>query len=77
MKQPDSIQIVCEKLIDAIRGPLEYEGSVLYVTASIGVAIYSQHNDNVNQLIEQADAAMYQAKQFGKNQWRHYLHASN
>lgn len=41
-------------------------GGVLNVTASLGLAVYDRHPD-YNQLIETADAALYQAKNSGRN----------
>jgi len=42
------------------------------VTASIGIAVYPKDGDNSTDLIVNADAAMYQAKDAGKNQYAYY-----
>ncbi len=42
------------------------------VTASIGIAVYPRDGDNATDLIVAADAAMYQAKDAGKNQFSYY-----
>lgn len=42
------------------------------VTASIGIAQYPQHGKEITTLLSNADAAMYQAKRAGKNQYAHY-----
>lgn len=48
-------------------------GSLNYQTSmSIGVALFSEHGDNYNDLLRNADAAMYKAKRDGKNRWSLY-----
>lgn len=44
----------------------------LYITTSIGIAIYPEHAQNVNDLITNADIAMYEAKNSGRNCCRLY-----
>lgn len=62
-----------ERLLKAVAEPFYYESQILQVTASIGVSYFPQPNRvDANQLIRQADKAMYQAKQAGKNQFCEY-----
>ena len=42
------------------------------LTCSLGIAAYPQQADSAEQLVAHADAAMYQAKEAGKNAWRSY-----
>jgi len=42
------------------------------MTTSLGVALYPQHATEMEELVAHADAAMYQAKEAGKNTWRTY-----
>jgi diguanylate cyclase (GGDEF)-like protein len=57
------------RLLDAASTELEIEGHKLKVTASIGVTFYPQKNASSDQLLRQADQAMYKAKQQGKDRW--------
>jgi diguanylate cyclase (GGDEF)-like protein/PAS domain S-box-containing protein len=50
----------------------QYEGQNLRLTTSLGIAVFPDHADNVEDLIARADTAMYQAKEAGKNAWRIY-----
>jgi len=50
----------------------QFEGQSLRLTTSVGIAIFPDHADNVEDLIARADTAMYQAKDIGKNAWRVY-----
>jgi EAL domain-containing protein (putative c-di-GMP-specific phosphodiesterase class I) len=47
--------------------PFEIDGHVLYVSTSIGAAIYPQHGDNEVKLLAHADTALYRAKETGKS----------
>jgi diguanylate cyclase (GGDEF)-like protein/PAS domain S-box-containing protein len=61
-----------QRLLEVLSQPLEYEGLVLQVSGSIGATFYPQSEDiDADQLLRQADHAMYQAKLAGKN--RHHL----
>jgi diguanylate cyclase (GGDEF)-like protein/PAS domain S-box-containing protein len=50
----------------------QFEGQSLRLTSSLGIAIYPDHADNAEDFVARADAAMYQAKEAGKNAWRIY-----
>ena len=69
----DMLAAVAERLTRAIAGmQLSFEGQSLRLTSSLGIAIYPDHAANAEELIAHADAAMYQAKEAGKNIWRTY-----
>lgn len=52
--------------------PFRFEGQNLRLTTSLGIALYPEQGDNADDLVAHADAAMYQAKDSGKNAWRVY-----
>jgi diguanylate cyclase (GGDEF)-like protein/PAS domain S-box-containing protein len=56
-------------LLDSASTELDIDGHKLKVTASIGVTFYPQINASPDQLLRQADQAMYKAKQLGKDRW--------
>jgi diguanylate cyclase (GGDEF)-like protein len=60
------IQHVARRMIAAIQLPFEIDGSSLYVSTSIGVAIYPIHGDNDVKMLAHADTAMFRAKDTGK-----------
>jgi diguanylate cyclase (GGDEF)-like protein/PAS domain S-box-containing protein len=62
-----------ERIVRAIaRIPFSFEGNNLRLTCSLGVAVYPDHATAAEELVAHADAAMYQAKEAGKNTWRMY-----
>jgi len=58
---------VLEKVISQFRTPFEVEGQALTSSASIGAALFPDDARDPDGLREQADRAMYRAKQSGKN----------
>ena len=58
---------IAEKIVETMGEPLVLDGEEIFVTASIGVAVYPANADSVEELIENAESAMYQAKQDGRN----------
>jgi diguanylate cyclase len=62
---------VAERLKEALRTPLAISGVDIHVTASVGIALYPQDGTSADSLLVHADAAMYCAKQRGRNnvQW--------
>jgi len=66
---PDQVVVVARRILDALATPFHIEGSQARVSASIGVAFYPDHADSPAALIKRADAAMYDAKRGGKNNW--------
>ncbi len=60
---------ILTRLLEAATTELDIYDNRLKVTASIGVTFYPQNNCSPDQLLRQADQAMYKAKQLGKNRW--------
>lgn len=64
-----SLQIAA-KIMDVFRDAVVLEGHSLIVTSSIGISLYPNHGTDIDALLKNADKAMYQAKQAGRNQYR-------
>ena len=66
-------QALAERIVRAIAQiPFRFEGQTLHISSSLGISLYPSHAADQEQLVVRADAAMYQAKQAGKNTWRLY-----
>jgi len=61
-----------ESLLAAMTEPVQISGHELFIEASIGISIYPVDGDDADTLIRNADAAMYLAKQNGRNQYQFY-----
>lgn len=68
------IQNVARRMIAAMQLPFEIDGNALYVSTSIGVAIYPAHGETEVKLLAHADTAMYRAKETGKARCIIYNH---
>jgi diguanylate cyclase (GGDEF)-like protein len=58
---------MAQKAIDSISQPLELDGQQLELSASIGIALYPDDGEDIDQLIKLADDAMYRIKKAGEN----------
>lgn len=63
----DTAQQVAAKLVEAIALPIGYGEEMIRIGASIGIAIFPDHADTPDELMEFADRAMYAVKRSGKN----------
>ena len=63
---------VAQKIVDSFQKPFLIDTDQLTVTTSIGIAIYPEDGADEVVLLKNADIAMYQAKQAGRNRYRIY-----
>lgn len=63
---------VADKLIGALTAPFALDGHEIRIGVSVGIACYPEDGDDGPELLEAADAAMYRAKQAGRNTWRRH-----
>lgn len=67
----ENIPHIADDIINALNEPVEFKEGSCSVGASIGIATYPEHADNIDDLVKASDTAMYQAKKAGKN--RHWI----
>ncbi len=60
-------QALAVQLQTAVARPCPLAGQVYHGTASIGICLFRHHNASIKELLKRADAAMYQAKNAGRN----------
>jgi diguanylate cyclase (GGDEF)-like protein/PAS domain S-box-containing protein len=63
----DAVHRVADRLLSALQQPVQLASQEVFVTASIGVAVYPQHGDGPDELVRKADIAMYAVKDRGRN----------
>lgn len=61
-----------ERLLEVMRKPILIDEVEAYITLSLGVSFYPHDGVTREELIKNADAAMYQAKELGKNSYKLY-----
>ena len=71
-KNADGIAATVAKLRAAISAPLEAGGQTLRVASSVGVANYPNDGQDPDTLLANADAAMYRAKELGRDNYQFY-----
>ena len=71
-KNADTISQTVRKLQAAISAPIRLEGHDVTVTVSTGIASYPDAGDDVETLLGNADAAMYRAKEIGRDNFQFY-----
>ncbi|MGR5347118.1 EAL domain-containing protein [Vibrio mediterranei] len=67
LKSTEDVDAVVKQIFDAVRSPILMENEELVVGGSIGVARYPHNGKTSEDLIKNADIAMYRAKADGKN----------
>jgi diguanylate cyclase (GGDEF)-like protein/PAS domain S-box-containing protein len=65
-------RVIAEKVLKAINTPYLIDSHELFISASIGITLYTGLDETVDILLKRADTAMYQAKDAGKNTYRFY-----
>lgn len=67
-----SLDQLCQRIIERVTQPMEYQGKPVTVGISIGIAIAPEHGADADELMRCADVALYQAKHAGRETWRYY-----
>lgn len=65
--QEEDATKVAHKVLEVLRKPFALAGQELYITASLGVALYPEDGRDIDTLMRKADIAMYRAKAQGRN----------
>jgi EAL domain-containing protein (putative c-di-GMP-specific phosphodiesterase class I) len=74
---PEDAATVAQKIVDVLNRPFQLEGSELFVTASLGLTVYPTDSADRDELIKNADIAMYRAKARGRNNFQFYTPEMN
>ncbi|HKU72216.1 MAG TPA: diguanylate cyclase, partial [Burkholderiales bacterium] len=66
-----------QRIIAKVTEPIVIDGRELYVTCSAGISMHPQDGNDVEALMKNADAAMYRAKESGRNNFQFYTAEMN
>ncbi len=68
----ETVERVAADILNHLSEPVEINGHVMNASCSIGVAMYPQDGSDFDSLLQKADAAMYNAKDAGRNTYRFF-----
>jgi diguanylate cyclase (GGDEF)-like protein/PAS domain S-box-containing protein len=72
IKNIDDTVKLAERILDSNKNAISIKDKMVFPKTSIGISIYPQDGDSIETLINNADKAMYNAKESGKNQFSFY-----
>ena len=70
LSRSDDAAPVAQKILEAIRYPFHIEGREFFITTSLGISLYPEDGTDAETLIKNADTAMYQAKELGRDNYQ-------
>lgn len=73
----EEINQTAEKLLNLIAEPFLIQDHEFHLTASIGISLFPQDGNTMEELIKHADIAMYRAKDYGKNNYQYFTYDMN
>ncbi|WP_324596675.1 EAL domain-containing protein [Accumulibacter sp.] len=65
-------EIIGEKIRTALNRPYQLDGSEHHCTASIGATLFQGHQTSIDEIMKQADLAMYETKECGRDRFRFF-----
>jgi diguanylate cyclase (GGDEF)-like protein/PAS domain S-box-containing protein len=77
VERPEDTAITARRMLQAVAEAHSISGHDLYVTTSIGVSVYPDDGPDAETLIKNADTAMYQAKENGRQSYQFFKPAMN
>ncbi|MGY1488217.1 EAL domain-containing protein [Methylobacillus pratensis] len=77
LQQPDDASLVAAKIVEELKRPFLLDEREIFISSSIGIALYPDHGDSIETLIKSADIAMYHVKWRGKNGYQYYEASMN
>ncbi len=74
VKDPDTCGLLAEKILDSLGRPFDIpnKATQVRVTGSIGIAIYPGDGETVDELVDNADLALYESKRAGRKQFQFF-----
>lgn len=69
VSNPNQVTQIAQRLLDELQKPISISGEDIYASVSIGIAISSTDYENADDIVRDADLAMYRAKLNGKSRY--------
>jgi len=77
MKEATDAAVAAQRIVNEMGKGFVIQGHLLHVTCSIGIGIYPDHGADAEALVKHADAAMYCAKEAGRNSFQFFTDELN
>ncbi len=74
VRESDDLALLARKIVESFEVPFNIFGKELFISTSIGIAIYPADSAEIDALFKYADSAMYHAKKMGRNNFQFYSH---
>jgi diguanylate cyclase (GGDEF)-like protein len=75
--QLEDVIRITQKILNVFLSPFQLKDHELYITASIGISVFPSDGKNSEDLLRNADTAMYRAKEQGRNLYQFFLPEMN
>jgi len=73
----ETVERIAGEILIELAEPMDVDGHLLSAPCSIGISLYPEDGRNFSTLLQKADAAMYNAKEAGRNTYRFFSEAMN
>lgn len=77
LARPEDAGVVAQRLVRALASPVQVGGHELYLTPTVGIAIFPEDGEDLETLLRNADLAMYFAKRKTRGGFQYYAPAMN
>lgn len=72
LAQPEDAGLIARKIIATLDSPIVVQNREIHLSGSIGVSVFPGDGQTVEALVDNADMAMYRAKELGRNNWQFF-----
>ncbi len=72
LSDANQVETVAQNILRNLAEPFSLDNEIAYISASIGITLYPEDTDEVEQLLMNADQAMYAAKKRGRNRFSYF-----
>jgi diguanylate cyclase (GGDEF)-like protein len=77
LHRPEEAALIAGRVLQLLERPITLDGGDVYVGASIGISVFPADGEDAEELLKNADTALYHAKGAGRNTFQYYSHSMN
>ncbi len=77
IKKPENVTSTAQKIISTLNGPFNLKGYEIHISGSIGASLFPEDTEDLEELIRNADMAMYYVKKKGRNNFQFFADRMN